>query len=216
MIKKEFKRIRKLMLGVFFRIISAVFSYSSRKRWNSFKSKLHTLWISSEFKSIGNFTVINAPIDLRGGNHISIGSGVVIGKRAVITAWEKYKTHGFIPEILIGNNTNIGDDCHITAINKIIIGNNVLMGKKITITDNGHGDTTYEAFQVAPIDRPLYSKGTVIIEDNVWIGDKATILPNVKIGKNAIVGANALVAKDVPANCIVGGVPAIIIKLISN
>jgi acetyltransferase-like isoleucine patch superfamily enzyme len=55
-----------------------------------------------------------------------------------------------------------------------------------------------------------------VIEDNVWIGDKATILANVRIGRCSIVGANAVVTKDVPPYCIVGGNPARIIRKIKE
>lgn len=64
--------------------------------------------------------------------------------------------------------------------------------------------------------RPLFSKGIVIIEDNVWIGDKATILSGVKIGKGAIIGANAVISKDVPAYGVAVGNPAKVIKIIKN
>ena len=65
-----------------------------------------------------------------------------------------------------------------------------------------------------PQKRPLYSKGAVFIGDNVWIGDKATILPGVKIGEGAVVAANAVVTKDVPAYSMVAGNPAKVIKQI--
>lgn len=58
----------------------------------------------------------------------------------------------------------------------------------------------------------MVSKGPVIIEDNVWIGDKATILANVTIGKGAVVAANSVVTKDVPAYSVVAGIPAKVIK----
>ena len=60
--------------------------------------------------------------------------------------------------------------------------------------------------------RKLYSKGPVIIEDNVWIGEGVAILPNVIIGENSIIGANAVVTKDIPRNSVVGGNPAKIIR----
>ena len=58
----------------------------------------------------------------------------------------------------------------------------------------------------------MYSKGPVIIQDNVWIGEKATILPGVTIGEGAIIGANSVVTKDVPAKSLVVGCPAKIVK----
>ncbi len=60
--------------------------------------------------------------------------------------------------------------------------------------------------------RPVKSKGSIVIGDNVWIGDKATILPGVIIGDGAVIAANAVVSKDVPAYCVAGGNPAKIIK----
>jgi acetyltransferase-like isoleucine patch superfamily enzyme len=54
----------------------------------------------------------------------------------------------------------------------------------------------------------VFFKGPVVIEDGVWIGEGACILPGVRIGRHAIVGANAVVTRDVPPYTIVGGVPA--------
>ena len=67
--------------------------------------------------------------------------------------------------------------------------------------------------QFRPQRRPLYSKGPVIIGDNVWIGDKVTILPGVTIGNNAVIGANTVVTKDVPAYSIAVGNPCKIITV---
>ena len=90
------------------------------------------------------------------------------------------------------------------------------MGRRVTITDNSHGkNTSYVEFQLSPCKRNIYSKGPVIIEDNVWIGDKATILAGVKIGFGSIVGANSVVTKDVPPYSIVGGVPAKILSTLN-
>ena len=96
------------------------------------------------------------------------------------------------------------------------IGKNLLTGRWVTITDNAHGTTNLCDVQVAPATRKLYSKGDVIIGNDVWIGDKATILPGVTIGNGAIIAANAVVTKDVPAYTVVGGNPAKIIKTIEN
>ena len=72
------------------------------------------------------------------------------------------------------------------------------------------------AFDTVPGSPEFIGKGPVIIEDNVWIGDKATILSGVKIGKGAIVAANAVVTKDVPAYSVVAGNPAKIIRKVND
>ena len=86
------------------------------------------------------------------------------------------------------------------------------MGRWVTILDNSHGETGYKSLIITPHERQLYSKGKIIIEDNVWIGDKVTILSGVKIGIGSIIGANSVVTKDIPPYSIAAGVPSKIIK----
>jgi acetyltransferase-like isoleucine patch superfamily enzyme len=155
--------------------------------------------------------VIGKNCFLLGGKYIEIGDHTFIGRHGVVTCWDNYMKEKFTPSIKIGNNCYIGEYCHITSINSIIIGNEVLTGRRVTITDNSHGRSLPEEMDIPPVKRKLYSKGKVVIEDNVWIGDKVSILAGVRIGKGAIIAANAVVTKDVPAYSVVGGVPAKII-----
>ena len=207
------KNIVDLILFVLGRLFSFVYGYKSNRKASKLIFKLYSAWISKEFKSFGKESYIE-PINLVGGKYISIGCKSIIGVRTNLTAWDKYGHDNFHPQIIIGDNVAIGDESHITAINRIEIGNNVLTGKRITITDNSHGKSDYNTLLISPRLRPLYSEGPVIIEDGVWLGDKVTILPNVRIGRNAIIGANAVVTKDIPANCVAGGIPAKVIKVI--
>jgi acetyltransferase-like isoleucine patch superfamily enzyme len=177
---------------------------------------IYTGWITKEFHRCGKKITLYSFDTLVGAQYISLGNRCAIGRRAVLTAWDTYKTSKYRPEILIGDNVNIGDDCHISAVDKIQIGNNVLTGKKILITDNSHGRFIKELLDIAPEERPVISKGPVIIEDNVWIGDKVSILPGVRIGKGSIIAANAVVTKNVASYSFVGGVPAKVIKSIEN
>ncbi len=175
-------------------------------------TKIYSLFISYRINKVGRGFTVFPYIDLIGGRFIYFGEGCGIGKRTILSAWSEYRGQKFFPKITIGNNVWIGEDCHITAINNISIGNGVLLGKKITITDNSHGNFDLKALVKAPADRELVSKGAVNIEDNVWIGDKATILPNVTIGSNSIIGANSVVTKNIPKNSIAVGNPAKVIK----
>lgn len=148
-----------------------------------------------------------------GEEHIYIGEGTHIGEHCIITAWEStYAGGDFHPEIKIGKGCGLGEYNHITSTNKIIIGDNLLTGRWVTITDNSHGETDYATLQIPPILRIVTSKGPVVIGNNVWIGDKATILPGVTIGDGVVVAANSVVTKDVPEYCVVAGNPAKIIK----
>ena len=86
------------------------------------------------------------------------------------------------------------------------------MASRVYISDHSHGALDYSDINTPPSERKVHSKGPVVIEDGVWIGEGACILPNVHIGRHAIIGANAVVTCDIPAYTIVGGVPARPIK----
>lgn len=178
---------------------------------NFYVIKMRYLLYQNKFQYCSNGAQLCGFRRLIGSQYISIGNSK-IGKEAILTAYDYVAGHSFTPEITIGEDCNIGEFCHITAINSITIGNGVLTGRWVTITDNSHGQTTFEDLQIPPLKRKPYSKGPVVIGNNVWIGDKATILPGITIGDGAVIGAGSVVTKDVPAMSIVGGNPAKVIK----
>lgn len=184
--------------------------YPSKLSWSlSFiRSLIYTGWKKKRFKKMDGF--INYPIASGGEENITIGHGSIIGKYSHITTWSSYPnntTIKFKPVINIGCNCHIGEYNHITSINSINIGNNVLMGRYVLITDHSHGNTEGD-MNLPPKERPLRTKGSISIGNNVWIGDKVTILSGVSIGDGAIIGANSVVTKDVEPMTIVGGIPA--------
>lgn len=81
----------------------------------------------------------------------------------------------------------------------------------MTITDNGHGQSTKESLSMPVSKRNIISKGPIIIGNDVWIDDKSTILPGVSIGRGSVVVANSVI-KNIPPFCVVAGIPAVIIK----
>lgn len=144
--------------------------------------------------------------------YITIETNSRLHHHVIVTAWQNYHKGAGEVELIIGKGADLGEYTHITATNKIVIGDNLLTGRWVTITDNSHGDTDYDSLQKPPLQRLVTSKGPVIIGNNVWIGDKATILPGVTIGDGVVVAANSVVTKNVPAYCVVAGNPARIIK----
>jgi acetyltransferase-like isoleucine patch superfamily enzyme len=106
----------------------------------------------------------------------------------------------------IGKNVFINFDCVFLDLGGIIIEDNVLIAPKVSLLSEGH--------PVNPNDRQSLVPGRIHIKKNAWIGAGVTILPGVTIGENAVVAAGAVVSKDVPANTVVGGVPAKMIKTI--
>ncbi len=176
-------------------------------------------------------------LNFKGGQYISIGNECTFMQNCILTAWDSYRSvsldfvekesqmagkrsetssekelQHFTPSITIGNNCSIGAGSHITAINSITLGDNVLTGPYVLISDNAHGEAERRVLDIAPTLRPLYTKGEVVIEDNVWIGQGAMVLPGVHIGQGVIIAANSVVTHDIPAYSLAAGTPAKVIK----
>lgn len=122
-------------------------------------------------------------------------------------------------KLMIGNDVAIGQNVHIGVNNFVSIKNNVLIGSNVLITDHNHG--VYSGLNqsdpaVAPVLRPLTTEGFVIINENVWIGDGVSILPNVEIGQGSIIASNSTVTRNIPVNVIAGGSPCKVIKRYNN
>lgn len=135
----------------------------------------------------------------------------VIGK---ITGSEVDTTTMVFPpfQINYGKNTKIGKnvfinfDCTFLDLGGITIEDYAMLAPKVSLLTEGH--------PVSANDRQTLTAGKIHIKKNAWIGAGAIILPGVTIGENAVVAAGAVVSKEVPANTVVGGVPAKIIKSI--
>ena len=113
-----------------------------------------------------------------------------------------------VGDVIIGNHTRIG--LHNTIIGPVKIGNNVNLAQGITVTALNHNFSDSNK----RIDEQGVSTNPVTIEDDVWIGANAVVLPGVKIGNHCVVAAGAVVTKDVPPHSLVAGVPAKVIKQI--
>ena len=107
-------------------------------------------------------------------------------------------------KILIGDHVGMSG-VSIVSNYSVTIGNHVLIGANCQIGDRDDHSNRY-ASQSKPIE----------IKDHVWLGMNVTMLKGVTIGENSIIGANSLVTKDIPANCIAGGVPCKVIKYIGK
>lgn len=120
---------------------------------------------------------------------------------------EKGAFFGDGSQIEIGDNSGIGVDCCIYG--PVKIGHDVMMGPEVLIFTVNH--------RFNRLDIPMCQQGRcapkpVIIEDDVWIAARVIILPGVRVSRGAVLGANAIITKDVPEYAIVGGNPAAIIR----
>lgn len=118
--------------------------------------------------------------------------------------------HGaqFNPQLHIGNNSGVGKNCVVSG--ETYIGNDVMMGPDCIMYSYSHAHDRLDI----PMNLQGFEKPTPIhIGDDVWIGARVIVLPGVTIGSHCIVGAGAVVTKDVPDYAIVGGVPAKVLRM---
>lgn len=212
MLKKYIRKVAISILNKLNHLLMVAQAESDQRELGKLKARFKAFPTNSYIGKIGQ---------IHGPGYISIGEHTGFGDWIYLTAWDTFKCiidgkeiiQHFKPDLSIGNGCNFGAFNHITCTNRILIGDCILTGKWVTITDNGHGKTDLDTLHIDPMKRPVSSKGSVIIGNNVWIGDKATILAGVTIGDGAVIAANAVVTKDVPAYCVAAGNPARIIKL---
>jgi acetyltransferase-like isoleucine patch superfamily enzyme len=132
---------------------------------------------------------------------------VRFGKFSWIGDGTKIRCHEGVVEI--GPKTVMGQECTISAYKRVRIGEQCVIADRAMFIDFDHGVTEVER----PIRKQGIYKRDVIVGSNVWVGYGACVLRGVRIGDNTIVGSNSVVTRDVPANAVVGGVPAKVIRM---
>jgi acetyltransferase-like isoleucine patch superfamily enzyme len=151
----------------------------------------------------------DGPLFLGRGLEIQVAPGARIdfGRFVWIGEGSKIRCHEGLVEI--GDKTVLGQDCTISAYKRVRIGEQCVIADRAMFIDFDHG--------VVEVERPIRSQGIykrdVEVGSNVWIGYGACILRGVRVGDNSIIGTNSVVTKDVPANAVVAGIPARIIRM---
>ena len=111
--------------------------------------------------------------------------------------------------VSIGAKSVLGQECTISSFQHVSIGRECVIADRVMLIDFDHG--------MVEVDRPIRLQGIykrdVRVGNNVWIGYGACILRGVTVGDNAVIGTNAVVTRDVPANAVVAGVPARILRM---
>ncbi len=138
---------------------------------------------------------------------IAIGRHVLIRKGARLEVVGSDMSDG--PKLIIGDGTAIQFYFHCGAAARVTIGRNVLMGGRVYITDHDH---SYDEPQLSAAESPRLKVAPVEIGDGAFLGEGCVILKGVRIGRRAVVAANAVVTRDVPDFAVVGGVPARVLK----
>ncbi len=167
------------------------------------------MYYRPQFAAIGARSSIRKPILITNPRYISIGknSGIRDGARLEVVLSNPKR----VPALSIGDDTNIEQNVHIVCHNRVTIGSHVSVTGGCSIVDVSH--PYIDIHDQAKIgDRILDEDSFVEIGDGSFIGMGTVILPNVRIGKYVIVGANSVVTKSIPDYCVTAGVPARVLK----
>lgn len=161
------------------------------------------------FKQFGRGSCIRKPLLILNPNFISIGERVFIrdGVRLEVVR----SSDARIPELVIGNDTNIEQNVHIVCQSRVRIGANVSITANCAVVDVTHPFSDIRDPQKIG-SRIKDENSFVEIGDGSFVGFGAVILPNVRIGMHSVIGANSVVTKDIPDYTVAGGIPAVVLK----
>jgi acetyltransferase-like isoleucine patch superfamily enzyme len=180
----------------------------------SILTKANTVWKRSTypFAGFGKRVSIHHRCDISRtvANRIKIGNDVYIANGSWLACPER--AYDLPPSIILGNGCKIGRRCTLSGKNHVELEQDVLLGPSVLIMDHNH--------EYSDLERPIYEQGVtpggrIIIEKNCWLGYGATILCNqgeLRIGRNSIVGAGAVVTRSFPPFSIIAGSPAVLLK----
>lgn len=176
----------------------------AKRAWD----KLVTLLLRRGFHSFGRRSVVALPFRSGHEHLISIGNRVYVGPSSWIQVMG-IGNKGIVPIISLDDDVSISGDCTITAVIRVSIGKGALIARFVHISDHSHAYSDPKRH----IKLQGYSKiGAVSIGEGAWLGHGVVICPGVKIGRNAVIGANSVVLNDVPDYCVAVGAPAKVIS----
>ena len=113
----------------------------------------------------------------------------------------------FTPGLTLGDRSGVGIDCEVYG--PVTIGKDVMMGPEVVIYTSGH---CFDRTDISMMEQGSTDPEPVTIGNDVWIGRRVMIMPGVTIGDGCVIGAGAVVTKDIPPYSVAGGVPAKVIK----
>ena len=160
--------------------------------------RCRALWFRRSFGTMGGNATLGPGLQVTGPARIVIGDAFSCWRLCTLAACDD-------GTVVIGNHVSLNANVYLNACGgHIAIGNDVLIGPNVVLRSNDH--------VVAASDRPIrlqgHVSGRIDIEDDVWVAANVTVVGGVRIGRGAVVAANAVVTRDVAPYTIVGGVPA--------
>jgi acetyltransferase-like isoleucine patch superfamily enzyme len=174
--------------------------------WNYFKLAVRWAWLKLRWRGrleTDGLCFIGPGVTLE----IGRGAKVRLGRWSWIGHGTKIRAHEGVVEI--GAKSVLGQECTISAFQHVSVGRECILADRVMLIDFDHG--------VVEVDRPIREQGIykrdVRVGHNVWVGYGACFLRGCTVGDNAVVGTLSIVTKNVPANAVVGGTPAKLIRM---
>lgn len=184
--------------------IMKLFVMNKYERRLSLCRNLYSRLNKNKFRQIGAKSYFLDPIYLSGTKYMEIGYGTGFWHHARVEVINEWNETRFSPQFQVGNNVLIGQDAHIVCANSIMIEDDVLISSGVFITDLAHITSNPD---IPVIQQGLTTKPVRICQ-GAFIGKDVMIMPGVTLGKHCVIGANAVVTKDVVDYATVAGVPA--------
>ncbi len=173
--------------------------YGYYSRWRDLQARAFSQLMAPAFASFGEGTRLVPPLEVYGPQHVSLGERVHVGAGSWFYVANEHA------RLEIGDGTRMSGLCVLSAAQHVRLGRDVLLGRNVYIADHIHG--------VARPDVPVFEQELEKIEpidigDRAWLGQNVVILPGVRVGAGAVVGANSVVGEDVAPRTVVVGAPA--------
>lgn len=194
-----YKRLRHLN---FYQLPSAAVWYLKRRLRYFIWGVINRFSIPAKLRKVGKNVRFNGLVRVEHPHsRIDIGDDTMLGRNC-------YFLTSRTGSITIGKSVSINDLCYITSCFEISIGDNTSIAEMVSIRDYNH---EYRDPNITIKSQGIFGS-PIIIEEDVWLGKGVTVLPGVTIGKGSIIGAHAVVNRDIPPNSIAVGVPARVIR----
>ena len=193
--------------------------------WPAFCQRCSILWrnlysayIRHQFRQCGELKLGSTQLHLFGLRYMEFGDQVEMHFNARVQCIDYFQPtdQHFKPRLILHDHVVVQAMCHIGCIDRVEIGEWSTMGARCYITDHTHGCTSREELLLPPRKRPLVSRGPVKIGKYVHLGEGVCVMPGVTIGDYSVIGAGAVVTRDIPPFSIAVGSPAKVIKQVTQ
>ena len=182
-------------------------SLAAYRSMHRIRSKAFSVLVGGAFASFGRHSVITLPVRLLGERRIAIGEDVFLGPNCWLQAFNEGDVD--YPSLYVGNRTSIAGGCIISAVRNVTLEADVLVASNVYISDHIHA---YSRTDVPVQQQGVTKVKPVLIKRGAWLGQNVVVCPGVTIGTNSVIGANAVVTRDIPDHCLAVGTPASVVK----